>query len=347
MRDIFPRLFGNDATKARIGNAILTSHVPHAFLIDGGAGSGKMTLAKEISAALCCANKNDERYPLPCAVCPSCKRILGDGHVDVHTLVREAGRATIGVEPIRELRRDMFLSATEAEYKVYIISDAEALTPAAQNALLIALEEPPKNVVIMLLASGTDKILTTVKSRAQYIAMSRFKPDEIREYLITTDRDAERVSRVDPDGFEIATASADGRIGMAMDMLKPDRRESLAEERSETIGILRAVCRSGSYADIYSALSAMPSKSTDRQELSLSLERIMLAISDLIKHKEGSVCDMLFFRSEEEAEDTAGTANLKKLFKLYDIVSRAYNDNTKNANISALLASLGAELRMA
>lgn len=342
MRQIFPALFGNEATKARLGRAIAESRLPHALLIDGKEGSGKLTLARQIAAALNCEHRSDQSRPLPCGGCGACRRILGGGYVDMHVLEREGGKATIGVDPIKEMRRDMFLSATEAEQKIYIIREAEKLTPEAQNALLIVLEEPPKNVVIMLLASGTDRILTTIKSRAQYIAMSRFSPAEIREYLRSTSREAARVSESDPELFEIACASADGRIGLAARLISPEERTALIEEREETIGIISAIAGKRGYGEIYTKIGELPTK---RAELGASLERLITALGDLIKCKEDADAELSFFRDYAEAERVGGALSLKKLFRMYDIVSDAYDSNSKNANTPSLLALLAAKLR--
>ena len=209
MKTYFPTLHGNEGSRARIGALIESGRIPHAFLIDGPRGSGKLTYAKLIASALNCVGESSEI--LPCGVCNNCRRILEDGHVDVKILQKDKDKATLGVNEVKEFRNDMFMSATESDYKIYIIRDAERLTPEAQNSLLIVLEEPPKNVVIMLLASGTDSILTTIKSRTQYVTTSRFTPDELSEYLDKTSADARSLAFRDPDGYRALLVSADGK----------------------------------------------------------------------------------------------------------------------------------------
>ena len=88
-------------------------------------------------------------------------------------------------------------------------------------------------------------------------------------------------------------------------------------------------------------MSALPTK---RTELALSLERIILALGDLIRLRYDREAATTFFKNAEQADKTAGTINTKRLFKLYDIVSIAYDDNSKNANTPALLAALASEL---
>lgn len=344
MRRILPGVFGNDATRARIGAALATNRVPHAFLIDGARGAGKYTLALEIAAALNCESKQSEERDLPCRACKRCRQILGEGHVDIHTISREDGKATIGVEEIKKLRADMFLSATEAEHKVYIIRDADRLTPEAQNALLIVLEEPPRGVVIMLLAAGTDKILTTIKSRAQYIPMERFSIEKIEEYIRKIDPDADRAARSDYPGFRLALMASDGSIGAAKELLTPGRREEIAEERGVTLGIMRALDKSTPFTELYRAVSALPTKRVDLTE---ALERLIMAVRDAIALHYDDGVQLSFFTSKEEATDISDSVGLQRLGRIYDILLDIHSDNSKNANITTLIASLASRIRTA
>ena len=75
MRTYFPKLIGNEETKARVGRAIESGTVPHAFLVGGPSGSGKTTLAIEMAAAINCKCKCDQEKPLPCGRCDNCRRI--------------------------------------------------------------------------------------------------------------------------------------------------------------------------------------------------------------------------------------------------------------------------------
>ena len=140
MRRYFTRLHGNDTVKKRLGAAILSESLNHALLIAGPDGSGKNTLATEIAAALNCEKKGDQVSPLPCGTCNTCRRIYEENYTDIKRLKRDSSKATIGVEELRLFREDMFLSATESDYKIYIIEDADKMTPNAQNALLKVLE---------------------------------------------------------------------------------------------------------------------------------------------------------------------------------------------------------------
>ena len=344
MKQCFPEIFGNDFHKNRIAAAIAEERLPHAFLIDGPEGSGKMTLAKEIAAALNCERQSDVNSPLPCGICNSCRRIRENAFTDVKILSKPSDKATIGVGLIKDFRSDMYLTATESRYKIYIIDEAEKMTTEAQNALLIVLEEPPKNVIIMLLSSGSDAILTTIKSRTQYIAMSRFTAAELSEYLTKTTPEAARMAREDAEGYKALLVSADGIIGRAKALLDPGKKEENKEKRRETLAIISALGAKVPYTTLYEAISALPTK---RAEFSEALELLISAIRDLTLAKKTAECNPLFFTDMSEAKEYAKDIPLRRLAKIYDIISDVHDECSKNANTTLLQSKLAAEIKLA
>lgn len=341
MRDFLKGLFGNRDTKNRIGQAVLDERMPHAFLIDGYEGSGKLTLALEIAAALVCEEKSNPDKALPCHECPACRKVFSRSHVDVKIVERDEGKQIMSVDKARFIRRDMFMSPTEAEYKIYIMRDADKMNTEAQNALLIALEEPPQNVVIILLASGTDKILTTIKSRAQYIAMERFTREKITEYLLGTLPEARGIMESDRNGYELALIAADGRIGPAKSLIMPSERQELLSRREDILSLFSAI-DSGDYTGIRDAFSVLPQ---DRYKLSLMLEEISVAIRDMITVYYTEDAPLSFFLTSEDASETSYKIGLSKLYKLYDVIQKAHDDLSKMANVNALVSLLIAKIK--
>ena len=337
MRAFFNGLYGNDKAKKRLSSAILSDTINHALLICGPLGSGKKTLARELCAALNCENKRSSSHPLPCGSCNSCRRIYEDNYPDIKRLQREPSKATIGVEELRLLREDMFLSATESEYKIYIIEEADKMTPNAQNALLKVLEEPPRAVMILLLCEESDKILTTVKSRAQAITMQRFSPAEIADYLISKGK----IQRENRDKATEDIMSSDGRIGKALDILSSP--EGVTLERETAVAILRALRPGSPYSELYTAVSSLPQK---RAELGEALDSLSVALADLIKYKSDKNAPLTFFTSSEAAGEIAEGISSKRLLSVYDAVRDAALDNLSNTNISALTACLGAKIKL-
>lgn len=337
MGRFFNRLYGNDSLKSRLSSAILTDRYNHALLIYGPRGSGKKTLALEIAAALNCEKKGDTRAPLPCGSCNNCRRIYEDNYPDIKRLRRESAKATIGVEELRVFREDMFLSAVESEHKIYIIEEADKMTPNAQNALLKVLEEPPPAVMILLLCEESDKILTTIKSRAQSITMQRFSVSEMLAYLT----EKGEIGASDKESVKAELSFADGRIGKAIEILRAP--EGVQNDRKLTLDIINALKKSAPYSELYAAIGALPQK---RAELNEAFDLISLAIADLIKCKMSKNAEPLFFTSAELARSTCDAIGIKKLTAVYDAIREAADDNSKNANISALISCLGAKIKL-
>ena len=335
----FPGLLGNRDTASRIGKAIENKTLPHAFLISGPSGSGKSTLAREIAAAVNCSGGGNS---LPCGVCNNCRRIYEGNFPDVKILEKKKDKATLGVEAVKDFREDMFLSSTESEHKIYVIDDAECMTVEAQNALLKVLEEPPKSVIIILLAKECDRILTTIKSRAQYVAMSRFTEKELYDLLVSDSIEAKIMSRDDEAGFKGIIMSSDGRLGTAKKLLDRRAASENEEERAEILNIIKSARPKSSYADIYSAVMQLPQK---RNELMASLELMMSALRDLIVLKHNRTAKTVFFTDAEMAEKYSCDFSEKRLLAIYDTVSQTHDLCSKNANVNNLLICLATRLK--
>ncbi len=343
MKNFFPCVLGNEKTKERIGAGIINGTLPHAFLIVGPLGSGRSTLAREIAAALNCESRNSFDQALPCGVCNCCKRIHEGNFPDVKILEKQKDKATIGVDAIKDFREDMFLSSTESDYKIYIIDDGECMTHEAQNALLKVLEEPPSNVIIIILATEGDKILTTIKSRAQHIAMSRFTEEELASHLMALSSDAKSLFNTDKEKFRDVIISSDGVFGEALRLSGKKNAAECSDERKEIIETVKVIINPQSYRAIYLAFSALPAK---RSELLYVLEKITTAIRDIIIVKKSGSAPLSFFTSRDEALLTGGQASVKELIGIYDEIQRAHELCIRNANVTNLAASLAAKIKL-
>ena len=343
MRDYFPALWGNATTKARLGSAVESETLPHAFLIIGPEGSGKKTLTLELIAALNCENKNERTYSLPCGKCNTCRRIKEGNFTDITRLKRSGEKATIGVEDVRLFREDMFLSPTESSFKLYVIEEAERLTPNAQNALLTVLEEPPKNVIILLLAESGDKILTTIKSRAQSVAMQRFDSKAMRDYVIRHSEKARLYDKTSPKTLDGILMSADGRIGRAISYLSDKQAKEMTEDRALTEKIINALRRGVPYSEFFSVISELP---TSRSEFCEALELVICAVRDITLVRLSKDVPLLFYTSVEDAMEKAKDMSTKKLIAIYEILKDALENAGKNVGVSAIVAELGAKIKL-
>jgi len=146
---------------------------PHALLIRGRRGIGKRALALHFAQALLCETPLADGGP--CGRCPSCGYVFAGAHPDlrlVEPLERdEEGNETvldaILVDPVRELIDFTRLSTHRQRAKVAVVAPAELMNPAAANALLKTLEEPPPATYLMLVSHQPGRLPPTIVSRCR------------------------------------------------------------------------------------------------------------------------------------------------------------------------------------
>jgi len=190
--------------------AVEADTVSHAYLFVGPTGAGKKSAARALACALFCDDNG-------CGTCPACHRVRSGMHPDVRVL-RPAGAATYVVEQVREIIHDAHLKPVQAAYKVYIFEEADRFNAESANAFLKTLEEPPDDVVIVLLARSFDAVLPTIASRCQVV---RFRP--VPE-SVAIDTLVQRSGATREDA-RAALAASDGVISRARDFLmSPTRR---------------------------------------------------------------------------------------------------------------------------
>ena len=343
MRNYFSALYGNSAVKTRLGTAIDRGTLPHAFLVTGPSGSGKKTFALELAAAINCEKKNDGISRLPCRECNTCRRIISNNYTDIARLVRQSGKATIGVEEVRLFRGDMFLSPTESNFKTYIIDEADKLTVNAQNALLTVLEEPPRNVIILLLAEAADKILTTVKSRAQSVAMQRFDTEELREYLTAHSDKARLLSKTNPTVLDGIIVSSDGRIGKALSLLSDKQIKENEQDRLVTEKIIESLLPGVPYSELYPAINSLP---TARADFIAALESLISALRDIIIVKFDKIAPLLFYTDRVAVQRISENMSTRKMLAVYEILQSALNDTGKNVSTAAISSNMCAKITL-
>lgn len=332
MRRYMDFLYGNTQSKESLLAAVEKDAFPHALIIEGASGSGKKTFAKGLAAAQFCENRFLSTHPLPCGNCRNCRVVEEGNALDVKWITK-GDKATLGVDAVREAKHDMFLSATEFDYKFYIFDEAHLMTPQAQNALLIVLEEPPPKVKIMLLCESADALLTTVRSRARLVKMSKFSTDSMRNYLMETHPLELKNFTSDEENLNNILTEADGSIGKALTLLSPKNAEALLKEKETIISLIDAFS-SPSFAKLHTAFSKL---STKRDELTEDLENLSRALRDLILLKKSGDAPLCFFGNRETAQKTAARFRLPVLLRAIEITDDAVRKLERNANAATVL----------
>ncbi len=162
---LFKDIQGQDQAVAYLTRCVAQARVPHALLFTGPEGVGKRATALALAQALNCqASREGEA----CGVCSACRKVERGAHADVRLLEPEG--QSLKIDQIREhLQRGVMLKAMEGRTKVYLLDPADALTPEAANSLLKVLEEPPADVVIVLITTQPFGLFPTIRSRCQEV----------------------------------------------------------------------------------------------------------------------------------------------------------------------------------
>ena len=174
----FPALAGNGRLKQQLSQREEGRGLSHAYLIAGPKGSGRHTLARELSAAMVCTAPAGQR---PCHRCPPCKKVLAGVHPDVNMI--SGGDKPIAVDQVRSLRSDAYVRPNEGQRKVYVLEGADQMNASAQNAMLKLLEEGPDYAAFLLLAENGSGVLETVRSRCEELELSPVPLADCRRYL--------------------------------------------------------------------------------------------------------------------------------------------------------------------
>ena len=306
----FEDIVGNEDLRRRVGEAVSAGRFPHAVIIEGQDGIGKNLMARQIAAALLCTGAG-AAGTLPCGRCAFCRKTAENRMPDVVTVTREE-KATIGVDPIRAIRSDMYLSATEAPRKIYIIDDAHTMTVQAQNALLKVLEEPPTEVNILLLCERSEALLSTIRSRAQILRMTPLSEEELERFA-----DRQPALQVIRRG-------------------QPDVWQDLKLACGGCAGHLLALAGRGQ-APLSDALKRLAPK---RKELTEDLATLSLALRDLCLCECDENAPLLFYTDRTRAVETARALGRARLCAMFEAVSQVMGDLAGNANVGLVTASL-------
>src|SRR5688572_30224577 len=167
-----------------------------------------------------------------CGECASCKRIVRGVHPDI-IIVEPGDSGTIKIEQVRDVVDRAGYRPFEGRRRVVIIDEADALVPAAQNALLKTLEEPPSASGFVLVSSVPDALLSTVRSRCPRLRFGPMTHAEVAETLIREHDYSETEARA-------AAADAAGSIGRALAAQSVD----LTEARESAHRILEQAAKS-------------------------------------------------------------------------------------------------------
>lgn len=169
----FGDVVGQEHITTTLKNAIESDRLAHAYLFVGPRGIGKTSTARILAKALAC-----EKGPAsePCNACTACTEITAGNNMDV---IEIDAASSSRVEDVRELRDNVRFAPVRSRFKMYIIDEVHMLSPAAFNALLKTLEEPPAHTKFVLATTEIHKVPATIISRCQRFDFRRISASDI------------------------------------------------------------------------------------------------------------------------------------------------------------------------
>src|SRR5579859_3273957 len=200
-------VLGHDRTVRLLQRALERNTMPHALLFVGPSGIGKTHLARELAKALNCVGEDS-----PCQRCVHCRQIDADSHPDVTLVERPDGKESIAILQVRELRETSSLRPFQGKQKVYVIAGAESLTAQAADALLKTLEEPQRQVTIVLTALDSSALPETIVSRCRVMALQPVETPQLVEAL--------KARKLEQTTAENIARLAQGNVGWALQAAK-------------------------------------------------------------------------------------------------------------------------------
>src|SRR6266699_2760640 len=173
----FDDLVGQTHVSRTLKNAVAQNRLAHAYLFVGPRGVGKTSTARILAKSLNCVKGPTIT---PCGVCDNCREIAGGNSLDV---IEIDGASNNSVEDVRQLRENVRYAPAKGRYKIYLIDEVHMLSPAAFNALLKTLEEPPAHVKFIFATTEPQKVLPTILSRCQRFDLHRIPANLIAQHL--------------------------------------------------------------------------------------------------------------------------------------------------------------------
>jgi DNA polymerase III subunit gamma/tau len=173
----FNDLVGQAHVSRTLKNAVAQNRLAHAYLFVGPRGVGKTSTARILAKSLNCVKGPTVT---PCGECDNCREIAGGNSLDV---IEIDGASNNSVEDVRQLRENVRYAPAKGRYKIYLIDEVHMLSPAAFNALLKTLEEPPEHVKFIFATTEPQKVLPTILSRCQRFDLHRIAANLIAKHL--------------------------------------------------------------------------------------------------------------------------------------------------------------------
>ena len=304
----FSEMVGQEHITRTLKNQIIANRVGHAYIFNGGRGTGKTSAAKILARAVNCLNPKDGE---PCNECEICKGALSGALTDI---VEMDAASNNSVEDIRSIREEVNFLPTKAKYRVYIIDEVHMLSQGAFNALLKTLEEPPEHVKFILATTEPQKLPATILSRCQKFDFKRISNEDIikRLELVAKESNIE----ITKQALNIIATLSEGAMRDALSILErclQDGENNIDENKiKELVGIpkitfIHSISEAIIEYNIDKAMESIIKVLEEGKDLNNLLWEIIKYVKDILMVKTGQKLDIY---NEEDLQ------NLKKLSEI-------------------------------
>lgn len=220
--EVFEDIIGQKHIVRILQNQIRTGTVSQAYLFSGTHGTGKTSTARILAKAVNCL-EGEPGTPgaeigtgtIPCGHCANCEAIREGRFVDCIELDAASNN---GVDDLRAIIDMVKYPPTVGRYKVYIIDEVHMLSPAAENAFLKTLEEPPEHAIFILATTDPQKVRSTIRSRCMQLNFKRVTESELAAGMERIC--AKRGIEVTQDALITIASRADGSVRDALSILE-------------------------------------------------------------------------------------------------------------------------------
>ena len=314
----FAEIVGQEHITRTLRNQIIADRVGHAYLFNGGRGTGKTSAAKVLARAINCLNPKDGE---PCNECEICRGAINGSLTDI---VEMDAASNNSVEDIRSIREEVNFLPTKAKYRVYIIDEVHMLSTGAFNALLKTLEEPPEHVKFILATTEPQKLPATILSRCQRFDFKRISNENIIKRLTTV---CEKSNiEITKEALNIIAVLSEGAMRDALSILErciQDGDNKIDEDKiKDLVGIpkityIAKITEAIINYDVTQALENVDVVLTEGKDINNLVWELIKYVKDILVYKAAGKLELY---SEEEIEKIKEISEKVSKEDLIDIV---------------------------
>lgn len=323
----FEEMVGQEHITRTLRNQIMANRVGHAYLFNGGRGTGKTTSAKVLARAINCLNPKDGE---PCNECEICKSALNGSLTDI---VEMDAASNNSVEDIRSIREEVNFLPTKAKYRVYIIDEVHMLSQGAFNALLKTLEEPPEHVKFILATTEPQKLPATILSRCQRFDFKRISNEDIIKRLEIVCKESN--IEITKQALNIIASLSEGAMRDALSILErcvQDGENNIDEDKiKELVGIpkityIHSISESIIKYNIDEAMESITKVLDEGKDLNNLLWEIIKYIKDILMVKTGQNLTIYNETDFENLKKLSEEVSKERAIRLINELSKLEND---------------------